>query len=443
VRSRNQASREKISADQLASITAEFDQVGAPFGFGMSAALLPMSAHRAMAECVGAFIDGADALISGIGNDPARLASVLRVPEHEAGLWNALPPADWALSGRPDLLIQGSRVVLIDANFGPLAALFPLNDVLLRAHRGLAARPFFDCPGVPRFVMGTYADLLRRQVVPHAQRVVVTYFAEEDKDGPTSYGWSYRCQADELSRLGLPARVAHAEEIDASSSGTYCAGERVGLVHRFFLPPDPAIPSEVTAFAGLREAAWSGASGVFTGFRGDVFASKAMIAALSDERYAEQMPTALASRLAQAIPWTRVLEERSTLVDGSRIDLVPWTADNRDRLVLKGARGYAGLETVIGCQVSHNVWEDVINRAVGGEPWVVQEFIIPDYRPLLVADPSGDLSQLRLPVVYGAFVLDRHFAGAICRYGIQGAENLNINGHYGAIPVPVYWTAGD
>jgi hypothetical protein len=437
----------RLSDGELAAITAEF-QTGAPFGFGLSPALAPMRLYQSMSACVDAFIAGSDALMSAFGNDPIRLARVLGMPEQETGPWDALPDNNWAVIGRPDILVQGDRAMLIDPNFASPAGLFPLNDKLLRAHRSAPARRFFGTHAVPRFVMGTYADLLRRYAVPGHDLVAISYFSQEDngveeEDGlhGGGYNWSYDGQADEVTRLGLPARVVHVEDLEASEAGVYSAGDRVGLVHRFFLQPDPAIPGEAAAFSGLQTAAWARTVGVFTGFRGERFVSKAMMAALSDERYSELLPTGLSARLSRALPWTRMLEERTTLAGGAVVDLLPWTASHREELVLKAAHGFSGLQTLIGRETTAAQWEQTIERAARGEAWVVQELIVPDPEPLLVP-VLGELVEISVPVVYGAFILDRRFVGAIRRYGVEAATTLNITGWHGAIPAPVYWVGG-
>lgn len=60
-------------------------------------------------------------------------------------------------------------------------------------------------------------------------------------------------------------------------------------------------------------------------------------------------------------------------------------------------------------------------------------------KPLSFQDDSGDLHEVTVPVVYGSYVLDGEFVGAIRRYGIKGDGHLMINGLQGAVPAPVYW----
>src|SRR3954469_8189028 len=62
---------------------------------------------------------------------------------------------------------------------------------------------------------------------------------------------------------------------------------------------------------------------------------KASLAVLHDERNAHLFDGEEREAIAASIPWTRVVADRKTTLDGAEIDLLPFIADNRDRLVLK------------------------------------------------------------------------------------------------------------
>jgi uncharacterized circularly permuted ATP-grasp superfamily protein len=74
------------------------------------------------------------------------------------------------------------------------------------------------------------------------------------------------------------------------------------------------------------------------------------------------------------VPWTRVVEERATERGGVRIDLLPWAAENRTRLVLKPNDDYGGRGIVLGWTVDDDTWQAALRTAVD-EPFVVQERI--------------------------------------------------------------------
>jgi uncharacterized circularly permuted ATP-grasp superfamily protein len=107
-------------------------------------------------------------------------------------------------------------------------------------------------------------------------------------------------------------------------------------------------------------------------FRCKVLYKKASLAVLSDERNAHLFTDEQRSAVAAHVPWTRLVEERATEKDGQPIDLLPWIARNRDRLVLKPNDDYGGRGIVLGWTVDGARWEQAV-RAALATPYVVQE----------------------------------------------------------------------
>ncbi len=101
---------------------------------------------------------------------------------------------------------------------------------------------------------------------------------------------------------------------------------------------------------------------------------KASLAVLSDERNGARFTADQRATIAAHIPWTRVVEERRTAIDGRTIDLLPWVADHQDQLVLKPNDDYGGAGIVLGWEVDRAVWETALQRAVEA-PYIVQRRI--------------------------------------------------------------------
>ena len=424
--------------DEVRAATAELDELGVPFEFPLAPAHLPWSAAGRMAASCAAYLDGVDALVSGYARgDPRRLAAALRLPEEMLPLWDALPAHDWAVIARPDIIVQGGRTVVIEPNATSHAALFSLNDLLLRAQR--QAQPHFTPPhGIPLFTMRRYARLLAEYLAATPGIVALCYWAIEDVDDRAWAAWYYRTCVVELRRYGVTARVGHIEQLRIGADGVWLGDERVGVVHRFFEPPTDA--HEWAELRRVGDAARRGLVTVLTDYRGEVFAAKGCLALLGDERYTDGMPTSLTDRLDSSVPWTRLLEDRATVRDGNRIDLLPWTLRQQSDLVLKGMHGMGGNQVVVGREVSADAWQQAVDDGLRAPaPWLVQELVVPDGEEVVLFE-DGRRVTYRLPVVYGAFLLQRRFLGAIRRYGVQGMDGLNINGHLGAIPTPIYWT---
>ena len=103
-----------------------------------------------------------------------------------------------------------------------------------------------------------------------------------------------------------------------------------------------------------------------------VLHKKASLAVLSDERNRSLFSVEEQACIAAHIPWTRVMEERRTEHDGTAVDLVPFVAARRERLVLKPNDDYGGAGIVLGWTVDGTAWERAVADALGS-PYIVQE----------------------------------------------------------------------
>src|SRR6266542_6937838 len=93
---------------------------------------------------------------------------------------------------------------------------------------------------------------------------------------------------------------------------------------------------------------------------------------MSDERNARLFTDAERQAIAAHIPWTRRVEERHTVYDGTTIDLVPYVLRNSERFVLKPNDDYGGKGIVLGWTVDDAAWAKAVQTALA-EPYVVQE----------------------------------------------------------------------
>ena len=101
---------------------------------------------------------------------------------------------------------------------------------------------------------------------------------------------------------------------------------------------------------------------------------KASLAVLHDERNAHLFDADEREAIALSIPWTRVVQDRRTTHDGGEVDLLAFTAEHRDQLVLKPNDDYGGKGIVLGWEVTDDVWQEAIRTALR-EPYIVQQRI--------------------------------------------------------------------
>jgi hypothetical protein len=154
---------------------------------------------------------------------------------------------------------------------------------------------------------------------------------------------------------------------------------------------------------------------------------KASLAVLSDERNSPVFSRGQTNAIARHIPWTRVVEERRTIVAGEQIDLVPWIAGHRDQLVLKPNDDYGGGGIVLGWEVDGAAWELAVTRALA-EPYIVQRRIALPSEPFAtVADGKLALDQRIVDTApfcwHGAWS-----DGMLCRISTSSLVNVTAGG---------------
>ena len=99
---------------------------------------------------------------------------------------------------------------------------------------------------------------------------------------------------------------------------------------------------------------------------------KASLAVLSDERNAAIFSPDETHAIHEYIPWTRVVEERTTTYKGLPIDLIPFIIKYREQFVLKPNDDYGGRGIVLGWQTNASGWEAALETALE-TPHVIQE----------------------------------------------------------------------
>jgi len=154
---------------------------------------------------------------------------------------------------------------------------------------------------------------------------------------------------------------------------------------------------------------------------------KASLAALTDERNAHLLSAEQHAAVASCIPWTRVVEERTTTFHGEQVDLLSYAAEHRDRFVLKPNDDYGGAGIVLGWTVDGDIWNAALRNAVTN-PYVVQERVsIPsEGYPSLVDGKSVVVDRM---YDTAPFLCDGAYAdGFMCRLSTAALLNVTAGG---------------
>lgn len=172
--------------------------------------------------------------------------------------------------------------------------------------------------------------------------------------------------------LGFECVIGDPRETEFTNGALYAGGVKVDLIYKRVLI------AELIERGGLDHpivrAVRARAVCMVNPFRCKILHKKASLAVLSDERNQRLFSAQQARAVADHVPWTRVVEERTTILDGTPVDLVPFAAANRERLVLKPNDDYGGAGVVLGWEVDQPTWERALAKALV-EPAIVQQRI--------------------------------------------------------------------
>jgi hypothetical protein len=177
---------------------------------------------------------------------------------------------------------------------------------------------------------------------------------------------------DYFARQGIDCVIADPREMRYTGGRLIADGAPVDLIYKRVLITE-LVEREGIDNPVIR-AVRDGAVCMVNPLSCKILHKKASLAVLSDERNAKLFSPVEREAIDAHIPWTRVVEERTTTAPGTpenEIDLLPFIASRREHLVLKPNDEYGGKGIVLGWEVDQQGWEQAI-RAALAEPYIVQ-----------------------------------------------------------------------
>jgi hypothetical protein len=177
---------------------------------------------------------------------------------------------------------------------------------------------------------------------------------------------------------GLECEIADPREVEYRNGKLWAGGLHVTLVYKRVLL------SELVQREGvdnpLLRAVVEGAVCMVNPVQCKILHKKLSLAVLSDERNAGLFSPAERQAIADYIPWTRRVEERTSRFRDREIDLLPFILEQRENLVLKPSDDYGGAGIVLGWEVDASAWELAVAKALA-EPYVAQERVVLPFEP--------------------------------------------------------------
>ena len=314
---------------------------------------------------------------------------------------------DWeeALIRRDSGLQQGSPVSRLDAFFGPGDSGLKFTEYNAETPAGasygdLLASVFLGLPVMRAFlrdweirplparhrVMGALLDAYREWGGSgEAPRVGILDW----RDVPTFS--EFRITAQYLASQGIDSVICDPREVEYRDGELRAGDFHITLVYKRVLI------RELVERGGLDHpvvrAVQDGAVCMVNPFRCKILHKKASLAVVGDERNSDMFSGPERDAIRRHVPWTRVLEERRTRWRGREVDLLPFVADHRERLVLKPNDDYGGAGIVLGWEVTDEQWAGALKGALEHPPYIVQE------RVALPTEPYPNLDGGRVRIV--------------------------------------------
>jgi uncharacterized circularly permuted ATP-grasp superfamily protein len=246
---------------------------------------------------------------------------------------------------------------------------------------------------------------------------------------------------ERFARLGVPTEVCDPRDLAFDGAGLFANGRRIDLVYRRVLINDLVErPEDCRA---LVDAYKAGVVCVANTFRCKIPHKKTFFAVLTDDRYAGLFTAGERDVIRQHVPWTRVLADTRTTIDGTPIELLAHVREQRESFVIKPSDEYGGSGVTLGWETPPGEWDAAIQRALGsGDVWIAQRRIAVrrEVFPIVERDPHRVAFKDML-VDFAPYIFRGRVAGFLTRLSATGLANVTSGG--GQVPSFVVSPAGD
>lgn len=230
---------------------------------------------------------------------------------------------------------------------------------------------------------------------------------------------------DYFRTQGYACKIVDPREVEYRDGKLVAGDYQIDLIYKRVLI------SELIARGGMDQpvvrAVRDRAACMVNPFRCKILHKKASLAVLSDERNADLFTPEERETIDLHIPWTRRVEERTTVHNGQPVDLVPYIVQYREKLVLKANDEYGGKGISLGWETDPDEWAATVRLALQ-EPYVVQERVdlTSEPYPSLVDGKVQifDRMQDTNPYVFYGTYMD----GCLTRLSTQALLNVTAGG---------------
>lgn len=169
---------------------------------------------------------------------------------------------------------------------------------------------------------------------------------------------------------------------------------------------------------------------VINSFRAKFLHKKMSLGLMHDDANAHLFDAHELDVIRRHIPWTRKVAEGYTTLDGQKIDLLPYIAENREGLVMKPNDEYGGKGVLIGWASTPEEWTRGIQEALASS-FVVQAAVQLDQESYPYYDQQAGVSFRDLTADLDPFVFGTDTSGILTR--LSAAALLNVTAGTGSV----------
>ncbi|WP_216210953.1 hypothetical protein [Amycolatopsis aidingensis] len=344
--------------------------------------------------------------------DLGRFCEAVGITARQAALMARLPdPAP--CYGRADAYHDGTGLKLLEFNVGSEIGGIDTAHVALALTQVDAFRAFAEENELAYVDTGKrVTDAIRAAAEPLTGGTDPVVALVEPDGLMHEYLEEDRSFQQMLSDLGLDTLLGEVGELQHRAGRLHLHGRPVDIVLRYFTEKEIAgQTASERAVEMVARAHEEGRVVLWTTMRSKLAASKACFGLLSDSRCREAFSADEIALIERVLPWTRILDDVETEVEGQTVRLLEYCREARTGLLIKPHLGHDGVGIVAGWRVTDAEWRDALESAAAAGA-IVQRRVISRPEPMI--DPeSGEVEHWGC--TWSVFVVPDGYAGTTMR----------------------------
>jgi uncharacterized circularly permuted ATP-grasp superfamily protein len=303
------------------------------------------------------------------------------------------------------------------------AEIFMELPVMKKFRERYEVESFQGRPKMLEVILACYEEFLGKK--PEENPVIAIV---DLKDLPTQK--EFELFRDYFESEGYTSIICSPDELEFDGEKLFVKGVKIDVVYRRLLVNEylPIIHSAPDLLNAYR----AGAICMVNSFRAKIVHKKAIFAVLTNEHYAHLFDKDELEAIKAHIPWTRKFREEKTINNGQEIDLVEWTRENSQKLVLKPNDDYGGHGIYIGWATTKREWDEAIEIALANGDYLVQERVQTSKEVFPMLDDSGNYQMIDQLVDLDPLLFNGVVGSAFTR--LSTSELANVTSGGGMVP---------